>query len=59
MPSITERLKLLANDCEECGKEAKAEAEKTNDMGRSGDARAWRATAQMIRSIVKDIEGER
>lgn len=59
MASITERLKTIADDCDECAKEAKAEADKMNDIGRSGDSRAWRATAQMIRSIVKDIEGDR
>lgn len=56
MSSIAERLKAIADGCDECAKDAEQAAE-VGTAGAKGEARAWRATANMIRDVVRDLNG--
>lgn len=55
--NIIDRLKSIADGCDECAAECLKEFEQTNDATKKADGRAWRATSQMIRNIVTDLVG--
>lgn len=56
MKSIAERLEEIAEGCDDCAADAHDEATKHNAVSKA-EARAWRATASMIRDVIKDLKG--
>ena len=47
--SVVERLEEIAGGCDECARDATDK----------GEGRAWKATAAMIRDVLKDLCGDR
>lgn len=56
MPNIAERLEEIAKGCDDCASDNDQEHD-VGTPGAKGEARAWRATAAMIRAVIADLGG--